>query len=251
MGQLEKYGLYVMCLVIFLILGVTLWGEPANASRTEARREAAAVAQLSGPGSLATDATRRREATLRPSESQILALLEPPANPPRYEESRAPSGGVGASSEVVGAARTQEPDAVAKVTPQAAPAQPAPKAERRTYTVRSGDSFSKIASRELGGVRFTKLLMRLNPKFSPKKLPPGSKLLLPAAQELGVKAKPASSAAGSVMYRTYIIRKGDNFERIAASELGSAKRSLELRQLNPNVNPRNMQIGRTVRLPRQ
>ena len=26
MGQLEKYGLYVLCLVIFLILGVTLWG---------------------------------------------------------------------------------------------------------------------------------------------------------------------------------------------------------------------------------
>ena len=25
MGQLEKYGLYVMCLVIFLILGVSLW----------------------------------------------------------------------------------------------------------------------------------------------------------------------------------------------------------------------------------
>ena len=26
MGQLEKYGLYVLCLVIFLILGVTIWG---------------------------------------------------------------------------------------------------------------------------------------------------------------------------------------------------------------------------------
>ncbi len=26
MGQLEKYGLYVLCLLIFLILGVTLWG---------------------------------------------------------------------------------------------------------------------------------------------------------------------------------------------------------------------------------
>ena len=26
MGQLERYGLYVLCIVIFLILGVALWG---------------------------------------------------------------------------------------------------------------------------------------------------------------------------------------------------------------------------------
>ena len=31
MGQLEKYGLYVLCLVIFLILGVAIWGEPVSA----------------------------------------------------------------------------------------------------------------------------------------------------------------------------------------------------------------------------
>src|SRR5262249_18440166 len=31
MGQLEKYGLYVLCLVIFLILGVAIWGgDPAT-----------------------------------------------------------------------------------------------------------------------------------------------------------------------------------------------------------------------------
>ena len=29
MGQLERYGLYVLCLVIFLILGVAVWGEPS------------------------------------------------------------------------------------------------------------------------------------------------------------------------------------------------------------------------------
>ena len=30
MGQLEKYGLYVLCLVIFLILGVAMWGDPPS-----------------------------------------------------------------------------------------------------------------------------------------------------------------------------------------------------------------------------
>ena len=33
MGQLERYGLYVLCLVIFLILGVAIWGgDPVAAS---------------------------------------------------------------------------------------------------------------------------------------------------------------------------------------------------------------------------
>ena len=58
MGQLEKYGLYVMCLVIFLILGVTLWGEPAT-SRSKAARENASI-HASMTGAVNTRAVRRR-----------------------------------------------------------------------------------------------------------------------------------------------------------------------------------------------
>ena len=33
MGQLERYGLYVLVVVIFLILGVAIWGEDPGVSR--------------------------------------------------------------------------------------------------------------------------------------------------------------------------------------------------------------------------
>ena len=34
MGQLERYGLYVLCLVIFLILGVAIWGSDPQELRS-------------------------------------------------------------------------------------------------------------------------------------------------------------------------------------------------------------------------
>ena len=39
MGQLEKYGLYVLCLVIFLILAVTIW--PGDVAASPEQRNAA------------------------------------------------------------------------------------------------------------------------------------------------------------------------------------------------------------------
>ena len=70
MGQLEKYGLYVMCLVIFLILGVTLWGEPANATRRVTRQQAVASVGGSGPmeASLRGGAQPPLHELLRPEE---------------------------------------------------------------------------------------------------------------------------------------------------------------------------------------
>ena len=65
MGQLEKYGLYVMCLVIFLILGVTLWGEPATARSSSARQNAAIHAGMTGSANARP--VRRRATPLRPA----------------------------------------------------------------------------------------------------------------------------------------------------------------------------------------
>ena len=44
MGQLEKYGLYVLCLVICLILGVAIWGgDPGSATIDRAQLERTAA----------------------------------------------------------------------------------------------------------------------------------------------------------------------------------------------------------------
>ena len=75
MGQLEKYGLYVMCLVIFLILGVTLWGEPANAKKAKVRAEAAIISgAVDGPA-------KPVEASFRRPSKRIEDLLKPEPRP--------------------------------------------------------------------------------------------------------------------------------------------------------------------------
>src|SRR5262245_54283598 len=72
MGQLEKYGLYVLCLVIFLILGVTIWGGgevPANPGRTTS---AAIHAPGSPPAASPQPAPRPSEGSTLPRTLQDL-----------------------------------------------------------------------------------------------------------------------------------------------------------------------------------
>jgi len=245
MGQLEKYGLYVMCLVIFLILGVTLWGEPANASRTEARREGASqVATIGDLGGV----TRTGAAPARSGGGNLRELLTQADNPPRYEPTT--TSGSGSVADLVGGAVEPEPEPEVAVREEAQPA-PAPKVERRRYTIRKNDTLGKIAQRELGSTRHWPVIERLNPGVDANRLPLGKEIVLPTQAELGGSAEPSSSGRAAGAYRTYKIRKGDTFTRIAATQLRSSKRELELRQLNPNVNPRNLRIGSTIKMPLQ
>ena len=89
MGQLEKYGLYVMCLVIFLILGVTLWGEPANANKTRAKKEAAMHASLGDSTNSLQNASFDRDQNGSGPASRgsqgVASLLGPEDNPPPYQ----------------------------------------------------------------------------------------------------------------------------------------------------------------------
>ena len=235
-----------MCLVIFLILGVTLWGEPANASRTEARREGSSqVATIGDLGGV----TRSGAAPARSGGGNLRELLTQADNPPRYEPTTTTSGS-GSVADLVGDAVEPEPEPEVAVREEAQPA-PEPKVERRRYTIRKGDILGKIALRELGSTRHWRVIERLNPGVDPDNLPLGKEIVLPTRAELGGSAKPSSSGRAPGAYRTYKIRKGDTFTRIAATQLRSSKRELELRQLNPNVNPRNLRIGSTIKMPLQ
>ena len=83
MGQLEKYGLYVLCLVIFLILGVTIWGDPAGqppGQRNESvpiylpELTAERLPMLSAFPVVAAVELRPREDSSEPSPDALLAL---------------------------------------------------------------------------------------------------------------------------------------------------------------------------------
>ena len=51
--------------------------------------------------------------------------------------------------------------------------------------------------------------------------------------------------------QTYTVQDGDTFYKIAQSQLGDGNRYQEIAQLNPGVNPTDLQLGSTLNIPAQ
>ncbi len=63
--------------------------------------------------------------------------------------------------------------------------------------------------------------------------------------------KPSTKLAssGKPAPRTYTVKGGDTFSKIAAKELGTAKRWEEIASLNPSLDSSELKVGDTVKLP--
>lgn len=276
MGQLEKYGLYVLCLVIFLILGVAIFADGNGPAKAGAP---APTALNGGPIGASSRGADDKGRTPAPVERRAALLGD--GNLANLALGRDPQGG-----------QNQEPkpspelpktfgNGAGQPAPTPAPA-PAPlDSVRPTYKVKAGDSFEKIARTQLGNPALHTEIAKLNPKVEPTRLMLDQELVLPSKQDLaavqkgattpkteatpkaeatsktdsgkgtdkasaGAKAERAATAGGP---RTHTIVKGDTFEGIAVRELGSKRRVDEIRQLNPDLNPTNLKVGTVVRLP--
>ncbi|MEC7724173.1 MAG: LysM domain-containing protein [Planctomycetota bacterium] len=243
MGQLEKYGLYVMCLVIFLILGVTLWGEPASAQRAAAG--VAAINADDGPARADVE-----EASFSPRTSSLDKLLGPDERPSRAPTRASELSSLLADPPATPPAPVVEPAPAPKVDPAPAP-KPAPVAKRVRYTVKRGDSLSLIAQKQCGTVKMKGKILALNPKIKDENdIREGQELILPVGDGAGaVGAKSANKVVASGAYRDHKVRKGENMESIARKMLGSTARWKEIRKMNPNVDPHRMRIGSTLKIP--
>ncbi len=245
MGQLEKYGLYVMCLVIFLILGVTLWGEPASAQRAAAG--VAAINADDGPARADVE-----EASFSPRTSSLDKLLGPDERPSRAPTRASELSSLLADPPAPPPAPFVEPAPAPKVDPAPAP-KPAPVAKRVRYTVKRGDSLSLIAQKQCGTVKMKGKILALNPKIKDENdIREGQELILPVGDGDGagaVGAKSANKVVASGAYRDHKVRKGENMESIARKMLGSTARWKEIRKMNPNVDPHRMRIGSTLKIP--
>jgi LysM repeat protein len=254
MGQLEKYGLYVLCLVIFLILGVTIWGggdlpQRAPAARPgsdlQVRPTAKPEPGKSDPAA-ATPLAPDLEALLRPADRR----QEPKAPEPKTPPAKAAAG--------------QPQDASADRAP-ADGAAPVAEGVRPVHKIERGDSFESIARKLLGSAALQGEIARLNPRVEPRRLRIGQEILLPTKQEAqrllageaaptkaepaGAPAPKAAEAKGSAS--THTVAKGDTFEGIARRLLGSGKRVDELRELNPDVDPTRLKVGQKIQLPKK
>jgi nucleoid-associated protein YgaU len=149
MGQIERYGVFALCLVIFLILGIAVWGgegprpqEPSGPAAVEPRD----VAVADGRDLL----TPEPERPAAPAGPQIPARSTFPPDP----ES--------------GSSFTPEPD-------------PAPVEQRRTYRIKKDDTFDAIARKELGDPRAVERIRELNPGLDSRRLQIGQEIVLPSA----------------------------------------------------------------------
>ena len=250
MGQLEKYGLYVLCLVIFLILGVTIWGG-GDAQASLRRGPTTSQSNLrANPGTNESAALKPGDggAALTPDLHKLLAPVELPSAPKKAPVLPVDQNGMakvgGEASKGVGA----------NASPTAEQTPPAPEV-RQTYKVVKGDTLDSIARQKLGSPTLHTEIARLNPGVQPSRLQIGQELILPTTAELaaarGNLAPATTPIPAAESPASYTIAKGDTLESIAQRKLGSRKRTAELRSLNPEVDPDRLRIGQTIRLPQK
>lgn len=225
MGQLERYGLYVLCLVIFLILGVAIWGgDPAQAGPV------VESATLTEPAPTTLDAgTTGDEFFERAAPVQVVQ----------------PELGL----ETV-AAGNPEPDAPRIDKPTPPVAGPKESEDRtatgyREYKIKDGDSFERIARRELGSPRHVQAIRELNPGIEEKKMPLGKVLRLPVVAVNG-KAKTNSAGASG---ETYTVLDGDNPWTISYKLFKTSKYADEIMALNGIRDPKKIKVGSILKLP--
>ena len=126
----------------------------------------------------------------------------------------------------------------------------------RTHTVRRGDSYALLAEMYYNSQRYARLLMDANPEHSdPRRLREGVVLRIPPlAPAPGPPHEVKASERGSAIpgQRTYVVREGDSFYRIAVRELGSGSRWPEIFELNKDAvggKPECLRLGQVLVLP--
>jgi len=132
------------------------------------------------------------------------------------------------------------------------------KAAMDTHRVQPGDSLASLAQTYYGNAKYAGFLAESNPGISdPAKLALGGTIKIPPlpsdidtrmANTASAKAPP-SAASGK---RTYKVKTGDSFYKIAKEQLGNAERWKELLALNKTLvhgDPTQLQPGQTLILP--
>lgn len=252
MGQLEKYGLYVLCLVIFLILGVAIWGgEPQASGGSQAL-------PLAGTGE--TGAQQRTQTPVRtesgrgPAVNSTAAVVDMfgkmdlPKPPAREAEK-------GEKSSDKGGEKSAEKDDKGKASPA-----PAADTQRPKYRIKSGDTLDEIAAKELKNRALVAEIRRLNPGIQDRNLKAGSELVLPSKAELAALLpaakkdggrEPVKEGSKAGAWRWYKFESGDTYEGVSKKLFHDAAHVDAIKKLNPTLDPKRIRAGTEIKVPVQ
>lgn len=240
MGQLERYGLYVLCVVIVLILGVAIWGGDPAAVVTNYDREMDLalleddLAATNPPGfvELPGDeaAVLTPEDFFQPEVVDITEPVEPLAHLP--------------VEQLPGVVAVSDSSVEASVIAAAAK-QPGTHV-LRSYKVKAADTMEKIARDVLHDERLVSRIRELNPNINPRRMQIGAVLMLPTD---GGADSSTSVVSGLDSMREYEVEKGDTVSAISKAMYGTTRHATRILEANGISNPKRLRPGVLLRIP--
>lgn len=263
MHSIERYGIVALLFLVVTVVAVLMWDGGKKKKPEEVVGKAPApVVDAGEPRAIDPE---NRLSLISPSKPgplvRDLSGVAAPGTTPapagdELQPSLEPRGPATTPTEPAGQAYLPEPEPA----PSQRPVAEVPPSGARDYVVKSGDTLSEIAQRELGSSRRWQEIVALNPGLDPARLRSGKTIRLPGDARVAgggsaPKSAPAPKAEGpkketvAASGRTHKVGKGENLWKIAERTLGDGKRWKEIAALNPSVNPDKLVLGQVLKLP--
>jgi nucleoid-associated protein YgaU len=249
MGQLERYGLYVLVVVIFLILGVAIMGGEPEGPGTAVPRGQLAVAAggvVTDPGDFAPAEPRSGKLKdIFPGADGANPYAPLPKPTPQDDQPKVPPvlGGPGRIVDEpapgpAGDVRTPSAEVVSR------------------YRIVQGDSYAKIARKLYGDERQFRLIEAANPGMPASALRIGEEIDIPplppetSGPAAGDRvASPSPGPARPAGARVHVVVKGEIMGTIAKRYYGKSSEWRRIADANPQVDPTNMHAGVELLIP--
>ncbi len=234
MGQLERYGLYVLCLVIFLILGVAIWGsDPQELRSGYTLATVDSESEVKTPDSYRSDVRTYTKEQVKKAVTKHVAAEEAMFEPAPVvvDPVMVPADPVMVPAPIVEIKKADKPVASVEV---------------KYHTIAEGDNFSSLAAHYLKNKNLYHRIVAANPKLNPRILKLGTRIVIPARTEPAAGARSSSSVVAG---KTYRVMKGDSPWRIAEKYVGAGKANAYMQRIIKLNGSKQLTPGDIIRLP--
>lgn len=125
------------------------------------------------------------------------------------------------------------------------------------HTIEKGDTYHSLAEKYYGSSGYCRLIEQANPDKPANKLKINDVVLIPPRPQDAVPQPQSGDQGGATLkdYKTYEVRSGDGFRKIAREQMGDENRWRELYELNRGLgivkNETDLVKGQKIALPAQ